>query len=64
MWVKTPIEESEFVAKAKSHNLLLVPGSNFGTPGYVRLAYCVSGDMIKRSLTAFAKLAEECGLKN
>ena len=63
MWVKTPIDESEFVAKAKSHNILLVPGSNFGTPGYVRLAYCVSGDMIERSLGAFAKLAEECGLK-
>ena len=63
MWVKTPIDEAEFVAKAKSYNILLVPGSNFGTPGYVRLAYCVSGDMIKRSLGAFAKLAEECGLK-
>ncbi len=63
MWVKTPIEEREFIARAKAYNLLLVPGSNFGTPGYVRLAYCVSGDMIKRSMTAFAKLAEECGLK-
>ena len=56
-------DEAEFVQKAKSHNLLLVPGSNFGTPGNVRLAYCVSPDMIRRSLTAFAALAEECGLK-
>ena len=60
---RPPIEEREFIARAKAYNLLLVPGSNFGTPGYVRLAYCVSGDMIKRSMTAFAKLAEECGLK-
>ena len=63
LWMKTPIDEAEFVQKAKSHNLLLVPGSNFGTPGNVRLAYCVSPDMIRRSLTAFATLAEECGLK-
>ena len=62
LWVKTPIEEAEFVKKAKALNLLLVPGSNFGTPGYVRLAYCVSGAMIERSMAAFAKLAEQCGL--
>ena len=61
LWIKTPIEESAFVEKAKSYNLLLVPGSNFGTPGYVRLAYCVSPDMIERSMTAFARLAADCG---
>ena len=62
LWVKTPIDEAEFVKKAKALNLLLVPGSNFGTPGYVRLAYCVSCAMIERSMAAFAKLAEQCGL--
>ena len=62
LWIKTTIEESAFVEKAKSYNLLLVPGSNFGTPGYVRLAYCVSPDMIERSMTAFARLAADCGL--
>ena len=62
LWVKTPIDEAEFVKKAKALNLLLVPGSNFGTPGYVRLAYCVSGAMIERSMAAFVKLAEQCGL--
>ena len=62
LWVKTPIDEAEFVKKAKALNLLLVPGSNFGTPGYVRLAYCVSGAMIESSMAAFAKLAEQCWL--
>ena len=62
LWVKTPIDEAEFVKKAKALNLLLVPGSNFSTPGYVRLAYCVSGAMIERSMAAFAQLAEQCGL--
>ena len=63
LWVKTPVAEPEFVALAKKYNLLLVPGASFGCEGYARLAYCVSGDMIKRSMASFAKLAEECGLK-
>ena len=63
LWVETPLPEEEFVAKAKSYNILLVPGASFGAPGYVRLAYCVSPDMIKRSLTAFEKLAVDCGIK-
>ena len=63
LWVKTPVADPEFVALAKKYNLLLVPGASFGCEGYVRLAYCVSGDMIKRSMASFAKLAEECGLK-
>ena len=52
-------DDSAFVAKAKEFNLLLVPGSSFACPGYVRLAYCVSYEMIERSLPAFEKLAEE-----
>ena len=45
--------------KAKKHNLLLVPGSAFMCPGYVRIAYCVDKAMIERSFAAFEKLAEE-----
>lgn len=59
MFVKSPIEESEFVAKAKSYNILLVGGKSFACEGYVRIAYCVSYDMIKASLPSFKKLAEE-----
>lgn len=63
LWVKSPVaDEKEFVNAAKKYNLLLVPGSSFNGPGYVRLAYCVSPDMIKRSLPAFQKLASEYGL--
>ena len=47
-----------FSAKAKEFDLLLVPADSFGTPGYVRIAYCGATDMIRRSLPAFAKLAE------
>lgn len=63
LWVKSPeADEKEFVSKAKKYNILMVPGSSFAWPGYVRLAYCVSNDMIVRSMPAFKKLAEEYGL--
>ena len=52
-------DDKAFVAKAKEYNLLLVPGSSFGCPSYVRVAYCVDYDMILRSLPAFEKLANE-----
>ena len=43
-----------FSQKAKvEHNLLVVPGEEFECPGFMRLSYCVSNDMIKRSLPAF-----------
>lgn len=59
LFVKSLEEDDKaFSAKAKEYNLLLVPGSSFGCPGYVRLAYCVDYDMIKRSLPAFKKLAD------
>lgn len=51
-------DDSAFAARAKEFNLLLVPGTSFACPGYVRIAYCVDYDMIVRSLPAFEKLAE------
>ena len=48
--------------KAKKYDLLLVPSDSFGFPGYVRLSYCVSTEMIERSLPSFRKLAEEYNL--
>lgn len=59
MFVKTPVEdEKEFCEVAKQYNVLVVPGSSFACPGYVRIAYCVSYDRIERSLPAFKKIAE------
>ena len=63
LFVKSPVEnEKEFCEKAKEFNILVVPGSSFACPGYVRIAYCVSYDKIKNSLPAFKKLAEFYGL--
>ena len=56
--VKAPGGDSAaFSEKAKlEQNLLLVPGDGFGAPGYLRLSYCVSHEMILRSLPAFQTL--------
>ncbi len=51
-----------FSEKAKKHELLLVPSDDFGLGGYVRAAYCVPPEMIRRSLPAFRALAEDYGL--
>lgn len=53
----------EFKDLAAAHKIILVPGTGFGSPQHFRLAYCCSIDAIKRSLPAWAALAEEIGLK-
>jgi aspartate aminotransferase len=64
LWVQAPgSDDKAFVAAAKKYNILFVPGTSFACPGYVRIAYCVSRDMIERSLTAFAALASDLGLR-
>ena len=60
LFVKSPAaDEKEFCAAAKKYNLLLVPGSSFACPGYVRLAYCVAYETIVNSLPKFRELAGE-----
>jgi aspartate aminotransferase len=63
LFVKAPGgDDKAFVQAAKKYHLLLVAGSGFGGPGYLRIAYCVDYDMIVRSLPAFKSLAEDYGL--
>lgn len=63
LFPQSPVENDvEFVNIAQKHNILAVPGSGFGTPGYFRLSYCVDKKMILRSLPAFQALADELGL--
>lgn len=60
LFVKSPVaDEKAFVAAAKKYNILIVPGSSFGCPGYVRIAYCVAYETIVNALPKFALLAEE-----
>jgi aspartate aminotransferase len=60
LFVKSPIEdEVEFARIAQRYNILVVPGRGFGRAGYIRMAFCVSLETIRRSLPAFDKLAAE-----
>ena len=60
LFVKSPIDDDiEFCALAKKHHILVVPGTSFACPGYVRMAYCVSYETIVNSLPHFKELMEE-----
>jgi aspartate aminotransferase len=62
LFVKSPVDDKEFCQFCKAHRVLLVPGSSFACPNYVRIAYCVSYDQILRSLPAFEAIAKAYGL--
>lgn len=59
LFVRSPEPDANaFCERAKKFELLLVPSDDFGCPGYVRIAYCVTTEQIERSLPAFRALAE------
>lgn len=55
-------DANAFCDRAKEYGLLIVPGDTFGAPGFCRISYCVSYDMIVRSLPAFRELKESYNL--
>lgn len=60
LFVQSPTGDGgSFSEIAKKYDLLLVPGESFGCPKFLRISYCVSGDMIRRSLPAFEKAIAE-----
>ncbi|MDE7373070.1 MAG: pyridoxal phosphate-dependent aminotransferase, partial [Clostridia bacterium] len=60
LFVKSPSGDgNEFSERAKKHGLLIVPADSFSASGWVRIAYCVSKDMILRSLDSFKNLYDE-----
>jgi aspartate aminotransferase len=63
LFPKSPIpDDVAFIQAAAKHNLLLVPGSGFGSPGYFRIAYCVPKQVILNSFPAFESVAKDFGL--
>ena len=63
LFVKAPGGDSrDFCRRAMEHNILLIPGDEFGRGGYARLAYCVTPERLHSSIPAFRALAEEYGL--
>ena len=60
LFIKAPGGDAvAFSEKAKQKDLLVVPGDGFGCPGYFRICYCVSYEMIQKSLPVFQALMEE-----
>lgn len=60
LFIKAPGGDANaFSQRAKQKDLLVVPGDGFGCPGYFRICYCVSYDMIQRSLPVFQALIKE-----
>ncbi len=52
-------DDYAFCKRAQKYDLLLVPGTDFGCPGYFRAAYCIKTETIEKSLPLFKKLAAE-----
>lgn len=60
LFVKSPLaDEKAFCELAKKYRILIVPGSSFACPGYVRIAYCVAYEKITHALPGFEKLYQE-----
>lgn len=60
LFMKSPVaDEKVFCEAAKKQHILIVPGSSFACPGYVRIAYCVAYETIINSMPGFKALAEE-----
>lgn len=60
LFPETPIpDDVEFIKDLQEENILAVPGSGFGAPGYFRIAYCVEDDTIERSLPGFARVMKK-----
>ena len=63
MWIKSPVEdEKEFVQAAKEERILIVPGSSFAGPGWVRASFCIANETILRSTESWHNLGKKYGL--
>lgn len=57
LFIQAPGGDAQaFSRRAKEKDLLIVPGDDFGCPGYFRICYCVRPEMIQKSLPIFREL--------
>jgi aspartate aminotransferase len=60
LFPRTPIEDDfAFVRKLQEENILTVPGSGFGGPGHIRIAYCVSDETIEKAMPGFERVMKK-----
>jgi aspartate aminotransferase len=56
LFPKSPVEdEITFVSELKKELILVVPGRGFGRKGYFRIAFCVTKEVIEKSLPGFKR---------
>lgn len=57
LFIEAPDGDSEkFSERAKEYDMLVVPGTGFGSKAHVRLSYCVETEKCIKALDVFAKL--------
>ena len=60
LFIEAPNGDSkEFSNKAKEHDVLVVPGTGFGTDTHIRLSYCVDTEKCEKALPVFEKIIKE-----
>jgi aspartate aminotransferase len=60
MFPKSPLkDEMVFIKELMEHNILVVPGRSFGTPGYFRIAYCVNDKTLEGCVAGFRTIAQK-----
>ncbi|MDN3515484.1 MAG: pyridoxal phosphate-dependent aminotransferase [Candidatus Brocadia sp.] len=55
---KTPGDDVVFVRELAKEGILALPGKSFGRSGYIRIAFCVKKETIKKSLPGFKSVME------
>jgi aspartate aminotransferase len=60
LFPRTPIEDDvAFVGELQKERILTVPGSGFGGPGHIRIAYCVDDQTIIDALPGFRRVMDK-----
>lgn len=56
---KTPIaDDIKFVSLLQEERILAVPGTGFGTPSHMRIAFCIKDEVIEKSADGFKRAME------
>ena len=61
---KSPIpNDVDFIQELLAENILVTPGTGFGTPGYFRVSYSVDEKVLEGAMEGFSRIARKYGLK-
>lgn len=60
---KTPGDDLVFAQELAKEGILVLPGKSFGRSGYIRIAFCVKKETIKKSLPGFKKVIDRYAVR-